>query len=282
MTQAHIITPQSITIYNAGKPRTFDRSQIDDELMHAVVDALDNDDYDTAIDLLDPSERVKGFFASTGAVTVSNGVVLFNGQIIDNYATRRAIEFVRQGLPVQPLLRFIDKVQQNPSYRAVNELYAFLEAGELPLTCEGNFVAYKKVKRNRNGELVDLFTRCFTNEPGTTVEMPRNEVDEDPTQTCSRGLHVCSHSYLPHFGCGRDSAIVSVSVDPADVVAVPKDYNNSKMRVCRYVVLNVLEEYDPHEEGNYFEGQPLIYDEDEDEDEYEDEDEDEDEDALVW
>jgi Ran GTPase-activating protein (RanGAP) involved in mRNA processing and transport len=34
--------------------------------------------------------------------------------------------------------------------------------------------------------------------------------------------------------------MLEVKVNPRDVVAVPVDYNNAKMRVCEYVVLSVV------------------------------------------
>jgi hypothetical protein len=34
--------------------------------------------------------------------------------------------------------------------------------------------------------------------------------------------------------------MLEVEVNPADVVAIPVDYNNAKMRVCKYKVLGVV------------------------------------------
>ena len=68
--------------------------------------------------------------------------------------------------------------------------------------------------------------------------MPRPSVDDDPAKTCSAGLHVCSLSYLSTFGGDRT---ILVEVCPADVVAVPIDYQNSKVRVSR---LRVVREVD--------------------------------------
>jgi hypothetical protein len=83
---------------------------------------------------------------------------------------------------------------------------------------------------------MDCASNTFDNSPGKTVTMPRNQVDEDDQRTCSAGLHVCSKSYIGHFGSGSDR-IVSVKVHPRDVVSIPVDYNDAKMRTCGYVVL---------------------------------------------
>ncbi len=68
--------------------------------------------------------------------------------------------------------------------------------------------------------------------------MPRNEVDENSEVTCSQGLHVASYSYMDHYPGER---IVICKVNPKDVVAVPADYNNAKMRVSGYEVVGEVE-----------------------------------------
>jgi hypothetical protein len=73
--------------------------------------------------------------------------------------------------------------------------------------------------------------------------MDRDDVDPDRNRTCSAGLHCCSQEYLPEFGCGAGNKIVEVRVDPKDVVAVPTDYNNTKMRVCKYEVLREITDF---------------------------------------
>jgi hypothetical protein len=262
----YMLTESAVTIFSRGKPHTFDRSDIDHETWAEVMDCLHHEAWGEAVDLLSPTKQVENFFEACGNVVVRDGQVLYNGEPIDSYATRKVLEFAREGLPFMPLLKFIDRVMQNPSYRAVQELYAFLEAGQLPLTPEGMFLAYKKVRKTEDGRYVDIHSGKFDNSPGVTVSMPRNMVDENPDRTCSAGLHVCSHSYLPHFGRGVWDVVVVVEVDPADVVAVPTDYDNAKMRVCKYRVLHELEGY--KEDRNIFEDEPLWSD-DENENEQE-------------
>jgi hypothetical protein len=64
--------------------------------------------------------------------------------------------------------------------------------------------------------------------------MERNMVDDNRNNTCSSGLHFCSHSYLASFSGERT---VIVKIDPADVVSIPSDYNDAKGRTCRYTVI---------------------------------------------
>jgi hypothetical protein len=63
--------------------------------------------------------------------------------------------------------------------------------------------------------------------------MPREEVDEDPNRTCSTGLHVACFDYAKDFG----ERLIEVKVNPRDVVAVPVDYNGTKLRCCQFEVI---------------------------------------------
>ena len=123
----------------------------------------------------------------------------------------------------------------NPSKRAVTELYGFLEKNSLPITPDGHFLAYKKVRK----DFLDIHSGTMSNAVGTVVEMERNMVDDDQNRTCSTGLHFCSQEYLAHFGDGTSRTVI-LKINPADVVSIPNDYNNSKGRACRYEVIGEL------------------------------------------
>jgi hypothetical protein len=113
----------------------------------------------------------------------------------------------------------------------------FLEANQIPITEDGHFLAWKKIRNNWK----DIHSNSVDYSVGATPSMKRNEVDPDRDRTCSNGLHCAGWSYLPHFGSNGDSdRIVIVKVNPADVIAVPNDYDNAKMRVCQ---MEVLREY---------------------------------------
>jgi hypothetical protein len=105
-----------------------------------------------------------------------------------------------------------------------------LEKNNLPITPDGYFLAYKKVRAN----YLDVHSGTMDNSPGRVVEMPRNKVDDNQNNTCSHGLHFCSEGYLKHFGGERT---VIVKINPADVVSIPNDYNQTKGRACRYEVI---------------------------------------------
>lgn len=85
----------------------------------------------------------------------------------------------------------------------------------------------------------DKYTGKFQIKLGQPVTMARDKCDSNPNNSCSAGLHVACKDWggLKQFG---DTSI-AVLVNPIDVVAVPKDSGYSKMRVCQYFPLKVVE-----------------------------------------
>jgi len=135
---------------------------------------------------------------------------------------------LEEGFPVDALCEFLANLKLNPSKRAVDELYGFLENNNLPITPDGHFLAYKKVR----ADFTDSHTGTFDNSPGQIVTMPRESVDADRNVTCSRGLHIAARAYAESFG--QSGKLLVVKVNPIDVIAVPNDYDRQKMRCCRY------------------------------------------------
>lgn len=226
--KAYLIKPTSVVIF-ADRPLNI---ASDHPNFEKIKEALKNNDFDTAVDLADVGSTITQ--RSEGKVAIRDGVVFYGDQELHQTFVERILTMFQQGFNVDPLLRFVDKLMDNPSKRAVDSLYDFLEYGNLPITEDGDFIAYKKVRPDYK----DIHSGTFDNSVGQVVKVARNQVDEDPEQTCSHGLHVCSHEYLAHFGSsGSRDHVMVVKINPANVVAIPKDYNNTKMRVCEYEVI---------------------------------------------
>ncbi len=182
----------------------------------------------------DSESRVKVTIeGNSGYVTIGD----FKTPLHDVFVTR-IIKMVADGFDNKPLLNFIANLYQNPSATAVNELFLFIEQNELPITEDGHLIAYKIVR----ADYTDIHSGTFNNRPGSICEMPRNQVDDNRQNTCSRGLHFCSRSYLSHYGNGRTDRCVLVKINPADVVSIPNDYNNAKGRTWRYEVVGEVED----------------------------------------
>ena len=138
----------------------------------------------------------------------------------------------QDGFPIDPMVRFMENLMQNPSKRSVDQVYGFLEKNSLPITEDGYFLAYKKVRT----DYLDIYTGTVDNSIGQVVQMDRNLVDDNPESHCSTGLHFCSESYLNGFGGGGDPVMI-LKINPADVVSIPTDYNGAKGRCMRYEVV---------------------------------------------
>ena len=176
--------------------------------------------------------------AQSGGVIqlTGEGRLLYKGEPLHNSLSDRILDMFREGFDVTPLVKFAENLMSNPSRRAVTELYGFLEACDLPITPDGHFLAYKRVR----DDYFDIHSGTIRNAVGDCPSMDRNFVDDDKDRTCSAGLHFCSKSYLPHFGSGPGSRVVVVKISPADVVSIPSDYNNAKGRACKYTVIGEI------------------------------------------
>ena len=224
---ANIVTSSAATIVTSADTLTVPA----DHLSYSkVVDALKAGNFNLAIEAADAALSINVF--GEGKVYVNGGVVFYNGTELHNSLTSRIMRMVREGYDVTPMLKFLDNLMLNPSGRAVTELYRFLEANNLPITQDGCFLAYKNVSDNYK----DKHSNTFDNSIGMTCEMQRNMVQDDPNKTCSTGLHFCSIEYLKGFW-GTSGHTMVIKINPADVVSIPVDYDNSKGRCCKYTVI---------------------------------------------
>jgi hypothetical protein len=196
-----------------------------------VLDAIKAGDWDNVKDLIEPKKVVINY--GKGNVEVQGEKLFWKGAELHNSLATRMISMLQEGFPVEPLVLFMENLMSNPSKRAVTELYGFLEKNKLPITSDGHFLAYKKVRK----DFKDCHSGTMDNSVGQVVEMERNQVDDDQNRTCSTGLHFCSQEYLNHFS-GDHTMILKIN--PRDVVSIPNDYNDSKGRACRYEVIGEL------------------------------------------
>lgn len=258
---AHILTENALTLFSDGHIFTLDNTN---RSFGRAVEAVRSGDLEQALKIMCPATILIEGTAEHPEFRVADGVVTYHGQPLKGYAISKLLELCSEQFPIEALVNFIVRVQDNPSNRAVEDLYRFLEYGELPLLPDGRFIAYKKIQE----DWTDCRTGTLTNTVGAVVEMPRNQVDDNPNNTCSHGLHVCSMEYLSSFGGAR---CVACAVDPADVVSIPIDYTNTKMRVCRYEVLAEIPQPQTQNPWN----RPVVDEYEPDEEDYEEEEEEE-------
>lgn len=216
--------------------------QIDRDLLQHVLNE-DKDAMGMVWNKFDVKSQIDTYQLENITVMPKEGKVYFTDEDGQKYDVAqdlcdRILEQLNKHKNVDNLVRFASKLAMNPSFRAVNELYSFLKANDIEITDEGMVKCFKRV----SDDYKDIYTNTFDNSPGKTVKMKRSLVNEDPNQTCSNGLHVCSKAYLPSYPGART---VAVLVHPKDFVSVPVDYYSigadgavqAKARVCEYTVL---------------------------------------------
>lgn len=235
MEQSYILTKNNITLIINDKATLIPS---DHKYFKEIRDEIykDNIDWDKINKYANLKESILSYIGNN--ITINGNVCSYKKgnktiKINNNALLDRIIESYKQGKDVNYLIKFLDNVVANPLDSAIQELFLFLEANELPITNDGCFLAYKRVNNN----YTDCYTGTMDNSIGKVVYMERKKVNPDRRQTCSVGLHFCSSSYLNYYSGAR---IVVVKVNPADVVAIPENYNNAKGRTWKYRVIGEL------------------------------------------
>lgn len=210
---------------------------------------------DDVLDLFDASVAAARYFKKVSdRVSVSNGHVYFDGDEIDSTLSRQIVRLLDEGTEDwNPLVLFMEKVQQNPTEHSRSQLFDWLRDRDFTITPDGDFVAYKGVTSDAQGNLVSCHTGPgivngeavnghVPNPIGGIIEIARSYVNHDPSQGCSTGLHVGTYAYAKGYA---RSALLEVHVNPRDVVSVPTDCDAQKVRVSRYKVVKAeAVEYD--------------------------------------
>jgi hypothetical protein len=258
MSFPYIVQGSNITVVIGTTPHTVSKNHITYNKLLAAIKA---GEWETVQDIIEPKQVVLNF--GQGNVSVEGDKIFWKGREMHNALTKRMVAMIQEDFPVEPLIAFMENLMENPSKRAVNELYGFLEKNTLPITSDGCFLAYKKVRQDyldcHSGTVLNKPAAYLTDEDTaaleeavgknnevtvavedgvTVVSMERNLVDDDQNRTCSTGLHFCSQDYLKSFGGER---IVILKINPRDVVSIPNDYNDSKGRACRYEIVDEID-----------------------------------------
>jgi len=220
----HVISENSVVIVlKNDNPITVPK---ENKRYGAVVDALTESRWDDAVETANIAlglERRSG-----GRYQIIDGVVHVGDSPMPEGLSKMVIRLAEDNEDTSPLEKFWINLKQNPSQDSRKDLFDFLMANDMPITRDGYLVAYKYVR----DDYLDCWSGKYDNSPGNRVHMKRSEVDPDRKNTCSRGFHVAAFGYVE----GHDK-VVMCEVHPKDVVTVPPDYNQQKMRICDYRVV---------------------------------------------
>jgi len=234
----------------------------------------------------DPSEfmSVKAAISEwiSGRVVAQDEEILFDGEPVHGLLANTILRYKNEGRDPSGLALFMERLAENPSKRARDQLFQWVENQKLTVDVDGYFLAHKAVRATNVPDVINLiagssvrlinagwfaspeerifqsissgtafvngieFNGPIPNWVGAVVTMPRPQVDDDQARDCSTGLHVGSFAYARGFGPN----ILVVRVDPADVVSVPQ-YDTNKLRCCRYEVIE--EQVNPQSNLSYLE-----------------------------
>jgi hypothetical protein len=217
----------------------------DDILTKTLADDL------TVLDLFNLPETAARQSLSD-RISYAYGTLFFDGDKIDDALSQHIVRLLSSGdKDWVAFVNFLDKLQTNPSQHSRKQLYKHIDRHDFTITHDGDLVAYKGVdgkepdfESTRSGPAivngVPHKSGKVPNHPGSVISMARSEVDESPSVLCAHGLHVAAWEYFAAYFSGNPK--IEVHVNPRDIVSVPSDYNDSKVRVCRYVVVGAVTE----------------------------------------
>lgn len=246
----HLITtkdgsPVSLSMMLRGKPFSLSAGHCS---FPAVVAELKkaNPDEKKLVGLVNAQEALIEY--SNSAVTISNGRVFYKGKALGGTVVTRVLEFLRSGLPYEPILNFIQNLPDNESYR--DALYKFLENKSLTITPDGCFLAYKGVYENycsgHDNNLPSiggtvLIENKLRFKIGDAPRCNREDCDLNPHQECGRGIHIGSYGFAQSYG-GSTGHMMLVKVNPKHIVSVPDGSNIDKLRVHNLEVVAEISE----------------------------------------
>jgi len=238
MTKAHIITSNGVSIVY-GDNNYF----VSNESFHyaTLVKQLESGDYVAAVELAKkPDDEPMSIFGEElgeyfKTVPAPLREVLKNGNMVG-----------------QDLTKYIRNLRKNTSHRSLKLLFDFQQKHSMPITSDGYVIAYKAVDENwysftGNNSVVVVSGVTdgeghIRNRIGDVVELDRGSVDDDPDSACSVGLHAGSIEYARRFGEWNSKfRLIIVKINPADVVCVPYDCDQQKIRCSKYTVVGELD-----------------------------------------
>ncbi len=194
-----------------------------------LVDAIKKGAEEEVLKLADIPYAVNEY--TSGRVTIKAGVVTLDGRPVHGHIVSRILSLMQAGFPFEHMCLFLQNLYDNPSKRAIEELYSFMETQGIPITTRGTLLAYKRV----TSDWKDVWSRTWDYRIGQKPKMARNLVDDNWGLACSEGFHIGSRYYAETY-CPNAGPIVIVEVNPRDVVTVPPSEIN-KMRCCEFELI---------------------------------------------
>lgn len=134
------------------------------------------------------------------------------------------------------LVNLVHRMNAADKMDSFGQLYEFLKHNDIKIMVDGRFIGYKGLD-TLNDVFVDCHTRAITQKEGDYIYTQAQYVNDDPSISCSYGLHVGNWDYVKNFA---EYTIAQVVVKLEDVVSVPFDYNGGKLRFKGYSIVKIL------------------------------------------
>lgn len=237
---------QSLGVVVDGRVHVIDNTNIKFQAALAAVRAGDMTALRDALDL-DALFR-NALAAVSNGFAYTDGVITYNGVEVSGKLAEMIRSTIQSEGDVRPFANFAARLAANPSFNSRKALFGWIDRWGINLDRDGNLIAYKGVRVDENGDYVsitagkgfvngDAVEGHLRNNIGDVVEVPRQDVDDNVNVHCSYGLHAGTYNYASSFARG---VLLTVKIDPADVVSVPND-GYEKIRCSRYEVIASVE-----------------------------------------
>lgn len=234
----------SVAVFLHGEVRVADQSHPAWGLIVAELRKRHPDEDALWIHFEDPTRSIRENIGDySDRVAIGDNNVLLDGEKVTGPLANKILRVYGSGGTVKPLVKFLENLDDNPSHKSREQLFAYLERHDFQITDDGHFIAYKGLREDgtsvHSGTAFVDGTEVQGNIPndlGSVITMPRRKISDDANKACHVGLHAGAWNYASSFGNGSTA---KVKVNPADVVCIPNDSSWQKMRVCRYEVIEV-------------------------------------------
>ncbi len=257
-----------ITLYVPGHPTPYTARTnhpnfqfLKAELADLKSQGYPRDEVEKIVEFFDPSKEVeKKFNSLSERVAVRNRRIYIDGDELHGLLARRVVQFIEESKDFGSLVNFIERLYSNPSKYAREQLFNYLDKHHYTITSQGMIVTYKSVASTSDPEVFHsihsgpaIVDGVEVNgkvpyRAGSIVEMKRSMVEGNEKQGCAAGLHSGTLDYAQWFNSQGGNTILETHVNPRDVVSVPQDSNNQKIRSCRLKVIGVYTASTPHED----------------------------------
>lgn len=229
-----------------GKTYVIDGSHAN---FQAVLDAVRANDVTATREALDLDSAIRNALADVNAgFAYADRVITFEGEPVSERLAAVILDILSQEGNVKPFANFAARLYANPSKHSRDSLFGWINKHGINIDADGNMIAYKGVKVAENGDYVSITAGPgyvngeatnghLRNNVGDVVSIDRRVVDDNINRHCSSGLHAGTYNYASGFAKG---VLLTVKIDPADVVSVPND-GYEKVRVSRYEVIATVE-----------------------------------------